>query len=397
MNDLNDRFTYKKGNSFQKKRLTPCPGCGRKGCFTPIIDTWNNDKIVPYAGHCDHRDTCGYSKGWRAIFKEHPDIKKKFLVDGDDIQIKKPDHIIKQPELKMFYLNKEYAKESILRGQVQSNNFKDYFIGLLGIEVTNKLFWRCGVGISSINIGGDNWTEFFQIDINKNKNIRTSEIIPYKIGGHRYQPGEHKGYENRSPISWGHKVRDPRIKFNSYTHQFKQVFFGSHLLNEDKTKVVCIVESCKTCLLASAWYPQHLWLASGGESGLATHKFDVLKGRRIHLFPDKGTAFKAWSGRAKFLKDIGYNVSVSDFLERDDTIPDKADLADYLERWDIIKDRQPSEQDKPVYEMSEDIRILAQYYPGIGELAEVFELELEVVSYYLEPEKTKQSKTKSRV
>lgn len=81
----------------------------------------------------------------------------------------------------------------------------------------------------------------------------------------------------------GHKVKNPvsKMMWVHMLHMFKdfclrQCLFGEHQLAESG-RVVAIVESEKTAIIASMFFPDAIWLATG-----------CLKGRRIFLFHDLG-------------------------------------------------------------------------------------------------------------
>jgi uncharacterized protein (TIGR02186 family) len=75
----------------------------------------------------------------------------------------------------------------------------------------------------------------------------------------------------------------------------RQCFFGEHLLNQNKTLPIAIVESEKSALIASYYLPEFCWIASGGKYGcFRDENLTVLEGRKIVLFPDLG-AFDQWN------------------------------------------------------------------------------------------------------
>lgn len=137
--------------------------------------------------------------------------------------------------------------------------------------------------------------------------------------------------ESFDHIHWVHKL------INQPDYELKQSLFGEHLL-KDKTKHVAIVESEKTAIIASNYFPQFIWLAVGGKDGLNLEKLQSLNGRKVVLFPDL-KYFEKWSGKAKDFNDrmIGTQFSVSDFLETNATEQERAegwDIADYLIKFD---------------------------------------------------------------
>lgn len=51
----------------------------------------------------------------------------------------------------------------------------------------------------------------------------------------------------------------------------KQCLYGEHLL-KDKTKPIAVGESEKTAVIASAYLPQFIWVATSGASELSIEK-----------------------------------------------------------------------------------------------------------------------------
>ena len=100
----------------------------------------------------------------------------------------------------------------------------------------------------------------------------------------------------------------------------------------NRDKVVALVESEKSALIAAACFPNYVWLATGGKSQLSANKMKALEGRTVILFPDVD-GYSEWKEKAKEL--IYCKVTVSDILERnatDDERAAKIDIADWLVR-----------------------------------------------------------------
>ena len=144
-----------------------------------------------------------------------------------------------------------------------------------------------------------------------------------------------------SPIT-GKRVKEP-YNHIYYEHkalkqpefELRQCLYGEHLLI-DKTKPVAIVEGEKTAVIASAYLPQFIWVATGGLSSLNDEKCSILKGRSVILFPDLN-GFEKWNIKAKELSNLA-TFTVSDLLERKATEAEREqglDLADYLIRFDF--------------------------------------------------------------
>jgi hypothetical protein len=116
-------------------------------------------------------------------------------------------------------------------------------------------------------------------------------------------------------------------------YNLQQCFFGEHLLKIYRDKPVAIVESEKSALIASAVFPDLIWLAAGNLNGLSLEKCQVLKSRNVTLFPDLG-GFEKWLDKARIIeKECNCKINISTLLEDIATPEAKAngyDIADYL-------------------------------------------------------------------
>jgi len=172
---------------------------------------------------------------------------------------------------------------------------------------------------------------FWQVD--ELGNIRSGKIMPYS-------PATGKRDRAAIPVSnWVHSV----LKMDPFNLQ--QCLYGQHLISEDTSKPIAIVESEKTAIIASVFFPQFIWIATGSKGyemfnkkgelnevpDLLRAKFKVLAGRKVVLFPDLG-ALEDWQHLAGELSDIT-SIEVNDLLQtaaKEYQLPDKSDLCDYL-------------------------------------------------------------------
>jgi hypothetical protein len=107
--------------------------------------------------------------------------------------------------------------------------------------------------------------------------------------------------------------------------------FGEHLLKQHPTRPVALVESEKTAVICSAFWPQYIWLATGGKSQL-NDRLQVLRGRKVVAFPDVD-GYLEW--KEKLSRVRGLDIVVSDVLEKEASFEDRAnhvDIADLLIR-----------------------------------------------------------------
>jgi hypothetical protein len=174
--------------------------------------------------------------------------------------------------------------------------------------------------------------------------------------------------------------------------------FGDHLLQDNPTAAVCVVESEKTALVASIVYPSRLWIAVGSKNNLNPERCAPYRGREIVIYPDRdnikdkprksGTGIeKGWETLARELAQAGFSVRIDRTVERHNgEIND--DIADIILRYrhgtqsppeppqnrDVAKcDTAAKSPDKLEAEaLFEQIK---KQYPALAELAEKFDLE----------------------
>lgn len=295
----NYRFTLEKYTS--SKCLYICPSCGQKQ-FKRYIDSETNQYINDNVGRCNREDSCGYHYTPQSYFQNN-NIKIKDVINTiptTQIQIKEPS-----------FIDKAIFKESL--SNYENNNFVLFLINKFGTETTKNVVKRYCIGTS------DHWTNstiFWQID--SSGHIRTGKIMKYDI---------ERGKRIKEPfnyIQWVHKT------IVQHEYNLSQCFFGEHLLNKEPTKPIAIVESEKTAIIASVYFPQSIWIATGGLNNLNTNKCKVLKNRQVKLFPDKD-CYNKWDKKAR---EIGLTCTISELLEKNVT-PAGYDLADLLLTKDI--------------------------------------------------------------
>lgn len=292
-----------------------CPNCLIDKVFVRYIDTVTNKHVHESVGRCNREASCGYHYTPRQFFSDnntpHNNIKTKTYKP----QPTPTNTLISLISYDVFKQSLQINK-TVLQ-VAESNNFIQFLVNRFGIEATNEVICRYFVGTSWYWCGA---TVFWQIDVKGR--IRAGKVMLYNSEtGKRIK-------EPYNYITWMHKV----LKLNDFN--LKQCFFGEHLL-VDKTKAVAIVESEKTAIIASIYFPELIWLASGSLSNLTIEKCNVLKNRKVILFPD-ADGFSKWAEKAKELEQIA-TVLVSDLLEREATDEEKRlglDIADYLTKFD---------------------------------------------------------------
>jgi hypothetical protein len=105
----------------------------------------------------------------------------------------------------------------------------------------------------------------------------------------------------------GHKIQKP-FSLYKVADGFHACLFGEHQLmpgfvardgtRYDQHTPVILVESEKTVVLASHWYPKFIWLGTSGANGLTASKARVLKGRDVTVWYDCDDAGKEHTPKA---------------------------------------------------------------------------------------------------
>ena len=276
-----------------RSRVKLCP-CGKSN---------KDGKFVPFVGYT-HKGYC-HSCGQTFL----PDLPHHDTADAfaqhSQMQIHHETLIPKPDSFIPFDIFKQSLKD------YTNNNFVRFLNSRFGTNLTKILIEKYYLGTSHHWSGA---TVFYQIDLSGR--IRTGKIMLYdEVSGKRLKEPDR--------IYWIHK------QYNFEDFNLSQCLFGEHLL-KDKTKPVAIVESEKTAVIASLYFPDYIWLATGGKQNLKAVFFSNLQNRKIIFFPDL-MAFEVWSDKAKNLNLTNY--SISDLLEIKASDKDKQqglDIADFL-------------------------------------------------------------------
>lgn len=253
-----------------------CPNCNHKHSFVRYIDE-NGRYIASHVGRCNREIKCGYH------------LRPREYLNSNDIEYN--NHIITNTK----HNNISYIPNGFLYNSLRKyeyNNFVKFLEQSFGGQKTNELIEKYFIGTSAkFNYS----TVFWQID--ESLKIRTGKIIKYNENGNRV----------KDKISYVHSVLGIR------NFELKQCLFGLHLLRYDRErfKKICIVESEKTAIICSIFYPEYHWLASGGLNNLSYEKIKELQASRIVFIPDLG-CFQIWR---KKIKEIFEQLPLATYID----------------------------------------------------------------------------------
>ena len=292
-----------------------CPSCKAKLSFTQYLDGNTHRPIHDIVGKCNRESKCGYHYTPKQYFMDNPSLSR---TDAACHVSKTPPSATLKPPLAGGLVG------SIHFSFVESSaSYRSNFVRFLCEILTDEQIHSIG---EKYALGATKNKEviFWQIDIHGK--VRTGKIMQYNP-----ETGKRLKHESGA-IDWVHnKLKKSGTLPENYNLQ--QCFFGEHLLKLYPDKPVAIVESEKSALIASAVFPDLVWLAAGNLNGLSFEKCQVLKSRNVTLFPDLG-AFEKWSLKAAEIKiQCNCKITISTLLENEATDIDRTnglDIADYI-------------------------------------------------------------------
>lgn len=313
----NHRYFLEPYKGSASRHSCPNPNCGQKGKFSFYIDRETNEPLGDHVGRCSRSDSCGYHFTPKMFFEANPEAKPSDFSKWNDVPA--------PPSRPVSYIDNSVFKKTL--GLNYRNTFITFLIALFGKERTEML-------INKYNIGTAETGEviFHQVDLQGN--VRSGKVMKYNIIENKETVIGRDCKRDKKYINWTHT----KLKLDNFN--LKQCLFGEHLLTDNRP--VGIVESAKSAIIASVYYPQLVWVSCEGKEGLNLDKLKVLKGKDVILFPDLSkitekkelTAFELWTQKAKEMT-FCKSVVVDDLLEEIATIEQRKegfDLADFLLR-----------------------------------------------------------------
>ncbi len=296
-----------------KSRHT-CPACNSKGVFVRYQDE-RGEYLSNDVGRCNRESKCGYHYKPKQYFADNPTVSK-FVKNrvryGAQNTNQNVNNCLQNQTETFDFIAPEYLKKTL--GNYDRNAFVQFLF---------HLFPDCCEEILSILkmyfVGThDDYTCFPQID-------RLNRVCKAKLIRFNPATGKRlKGEYDTSSLPAKLKLKE---NFN-----YKQIFFGEHLLTKYPDKPVAIVEAEKTAIIASLCFPEFVWLGSNSKTWLKVERLQRLGNRQIILYPD-ADGFELWQTIATDARRLGLDVKVSNLIENHATAEQKTngyDLADYL-------------------------------------------------------------------
>ncbi len=217
----------------------------------------------------------------------------------------------------------------------ETNNLVQWLCKKLGHDVVMEAVTAYHVGTAK-----DGGTIFWLTNIDGQ--VGTGHIM-------YYPKNDHHRIQSKNP-NWTNFIAG---QTDTEKYNWVKYWFGEHLLKIHPLRTVAIVESEKTALVCSIYFAHlgYVWIASGG-IGLGAKDWNVLKGRKVILYPDLGpptalkkggkelTPFDRWEEKSEQMQGFGIYASVNKHLEKEAaqfTKDKKWDLADFLLKCDLLE------------------------------------------------------------
>jgi len=324
------------------KGYTICPNCERRS-FTRYLNTETGELLPDDFGWCNHQVSCGkHTSPYQQQAGEYSYAKQLWLKERRGAgaeriarQVVKPAHISISTPKQLAIIPLDIYQASLNDKQYERNAFAKLLYEHLGVGAANELLKQFRVGTSSHWPGA---CVFWVID--EHERVRGGKVMLYGPDGHRVK-------QPKSCITWVHAALSNKLKrerkslpswlteYENATGKGSSLFGLPQFCAAPRHKTVAIVESPKTAILATAFFPQYTWLATMGLSNLTEDRLVPLRGRRIVLWPD-ANALSIWQTAAIKLRRLGFNIQVSERLEQIVTEEERQrgfDLADvFLKR-----------------------------------------------------------------
>ncbi|GAB3950100.1 hypothetical protein GCM10028805_27410 [Spirosoma harenae] len=205
----------------------------------------------------------------------------------------------------------------------ERNNLFLFICTLIGENEARNLFDRFQIGTSDHWNGG---TILWQIDRDGETRLGVIKLF--------------------DPITGRPKPETSMVHqfLGLYPFSVRPALFGEHQLKLKPDAVVAIVEDEITALIATAFYPDYVWLASGEKRlSLDFCQFQRLSGRNIVVYPNlssNGMAFNKWNRIVREIQlNLGCQIVVSTYLE--DNASDEERAAGFSIAHFLMRDYKP--------------------------------------------------------
>ena len=348
---------------------TTCPSCGRRGKFSPYIDTTTMRPVDDrQCGRCNRLSNCGYHLPPREM--QAPLLSPQGGKSAEPVLLPHGGGW-EGAGASEFY-------EKMRRACEQSQPWGSHLVTWLRTQFPRE---QVAAALKRYRVGGtpDGATLWWQIDTQGR--VHTGKAMQYNpLTGHRVKEsgpplipprGEDRGASTPPPrgrvgggfpVNWAHRMR---LYGEPSDLVVPQCLFGEHLVNVDVNvndnchpedihreaqssfssslslalqaatpPLVMLVESEKTALIMSLVCPDKVWLATGGKANFKESMLAPLIGLEVAVYPD-ADALRDWYTRAvEMNRTLGTRLHIPtwyyNLMDHPEAIARGLDLADVL-------------------------------------------------------------------
>ena len=321
---------------------TTCPACGRRGKFSPYINTTTMRPVDDrQCGRCNRLSNCGYHLPPREMPAP--------LLSPQGGKTAMPVLLPHGGGWEGAGASEFYEK--MRRACEQSQPWGSHLVTWLRTQFPRE---QVAAALKRYRVGGtpDGATLWWQIDTQGR--VHTGKAMQYNpLTGHRVK-------EQGFPVNWAHRMR---LYGEPSDLVVPQCLFGEHLINVDVNDnchpedihrgaqssfssssslalqaatppLVMLVESEKTALIMSLVCPDKVWLATGGKQGFKEQMLAPLIGLEVAVYPD-ADALRDWYTRAvEMNRTLGTRLHIPtwyyNLMDHPEAIARGLDLADIL-------------------------------------------------------------------
>ena len=333
---------------------TTCPSCGRRGKFSPYIDTTTMRPVDDrQCGRCNRLSNCGYHLPPREM--QAPLLSPQGGKSAEPVLLPHGGGW-EGAGASEFY-------EKMRRACEQSQPWGSHLVTWLRTQFPRE---QVAAALKRYRVGGtpDGATLWWQIDTQGR--VHTGKAMQYNpLTGHRVKEsgpplipprGEDRGASTPPPrgrvgggfpVNWAHRMR---LYGEPSDLVVPQCLFGEHLApllspQGGKTAMpeysplgeiegAAIVESEKTALIMSLVCPDKVWLATGGKANFKESMLWPLLGHEVAVYPD-ADALHDWYARAVGMnRTLGTRLHIPtwyyNLMDHDEARREGLDLADVV-------------------------------------------------------------------
>ena len=313
-----------------------CPDCGQPDEFVVYINALTGQPIDEKScGKCNREKNCAYHKPPREWFEEHRPLRTERVSKEEWLEQKRQRE--REAEEVRRKLEQQEAERKARRFDIhrtEQHPDAQAYIDRMGElcgqsqSTDNALArWLCTMfpkdkvdevlRLYRTGSTPDGWIIYWGIDIHDN--VHTGKMMAYGPDGHRL-----KG-KNIASFNWVHAKE-------GIEQLADQCLFGEHrLMGWDGS--IALVESEKTAIILTLWFPNILWLATGGKQNFKHEVLWPICGREVFVLPD-ADALDDWMAKAEVLnREHGYRFIIHNDYVRlctPEAREKKQDLADML-------------------------------------------------------------------